>query len=144
MRRKNTVLVVEDDPDCLEFTTMALRQSGLVPEIAVARDGAEALDYLFAEGPHAGRDVRDRPALILLDLKLPKLSGHDVLQRIRQDPRTDTIPVVVLTSSGEDGDIEASYRYGANSFVRKPVDFDRFNDQLRDLQVYWLKVNESV
>ncbi|MGE0496209.1 MAG: response regulator [Ramlibacter sp.] len=144
MRRKNTVLVVEDDPDCLEFTTMALRQSGLVPEIAVARDGAEALDYLFAEGPHASRDVRDRPALILLDLKLPKLSGHDVLQRIRQDPRTDTIPVVVLTSSGEDGDIEASYRYGANSFVRKPVDFDRFNEQLRDLQVYWLKVNESV
>jgi two-component system response regulator len=144
MHYKKNVLVVEDNPDHLEFTTLTLRDSGLVGEIAVATDGAEALDYLFARGQFAQRDVHDQPALVLLDLKMPKLSGHEVLQRMRADPRTDTIPVVVLSSSSEEEDILASYRCGANSFVRKPVDFDRFTEQLAKLQVYWLSVNESV
>jgi len=144
MRPKKTVLVVEDNPDHLEFTTLTLRESGLVGHIAVACDGAEALDYLFAQGPYAQRDVHDKPALVLLDLKLPKLSGHDVLQRMRSDPRTATIPVVMLSSSSEAEDILASYKFGANSFVRKPVDFDRFTEQLGKLQAYWLNVNESV
>jgi two-component system response regulator len=144
MHYKKNVLVVEDNPDHLEFTTLTLRDSGLVGEIAVATDGAEALEYLFAQGQYAQRDVHDQPALVLLDLKMPKLSGHEVLQRMRADPRTDTIPVVVLSSSSEEEDILASYRCGANSFVRKPVDFDRFTEQLAKLQVYWLSVNESV
>lgn len=144
MHFKKNVLVVEDNPDHLEFTTLTLRESGLVGDIAVACDGAQALDYLFAQGAYAQRDVHDQPALVLLDLKLPKLSGHEVLQRMRADPRTDTIPVVVLSSSSEEEDILASYRCGANSFVRKPVDFDRFTEQLGKLQVYWLGVNESV
>lgn len=144
MQYKKNVLVVEDNPDHLEFTTLTLRDSGLVGEIAVATDGAEALEYLFAQGQYAQRDVHDQPALVLLDLKMPKLSGHEVLQRMRADPRTDTIPVVVLSSSSEEEDILASYRCGANSFVRKPVDFDRFTEQLAKLQVYWLSVNESV
>ena len=144
MHYKKNVLVVEDNPDHLEFTTLTLRDSGLVGDIAVATDGAEALDYLFAQGQYEKRDVHDQPALVLLDLKMPKLSGHEVLQRMRADPRTDTIPVVVLSSSSEEEDIVASYRCGANSFVRKPVDFDRFTEQLAKLQVYWLSVNESV
>jgi two-component system response regulator len=143
MHYKKNVLVVEDNPDHLEFTTLTLRESGLVGDIAVVTDGAEALDYLFAQGQYAQRDVHDQPALVLLDLKMPKLSGHEVLQRMRADPRTVTIPVVVLSSSSEEEDIQASFKCGANSFVRKPVDFDRFTEQLAKLQVYWLSVNES-
>ncbi len=144
MHHKKNVLVVEDNPDHLEFTTLTLRESGLVGNIAVACDGAEALDYLFCQGRYAQRDEHDQPALVLLDLKMPKLSGHEVLQRMRSDPRTSAIPVVVLSSSSEEEDIRASYRCGANSFVRKPVDFDRFTEQLARLQVYWFSVNESV
>ena len=143
MHYKKNVLVVEDNPDHLEFTTLTLRESGLVGDIAVATDGAEALDYLFAQGQYAQRDVHDQPALVLLDLKMPKLSGHEVLQRMRADPRTVTIPVVVLSSSSEEEDIQASFKCGANSFVRKPVDFDRFTDQLAKLQVYWPSFTES-
>lgn len=143
MPRPPTVLVVEDNPDQLEFTTLTLQESGLGVNIEVARDGVEALDYLFARGRHAQRDDRDQPALVLLDLKLPKLSGHEVLRCMRDDTRTDTIPVVVLSSSSEEEDIVASYKCGANSFVRKLVDFDRFTEQLRRLQIYWLNVNQT-
>lgn len=143
LRGNKTVLVVEDNPDHLEFTTLALRESRIAARIDIAQDGAEAIDYLFGQGAYAGRDPQDRPALVLLDLKLPKLTGHDVLKRMRSDPRSDTIPVVVLTSSSEAEDIVASYRHGANGFVRKPVDFERFTAHLRHVQAYWLEVNET-
>lgn len=139
----NTILLVEDNPDHLELTTLTLRENGLADEIAVARDGVEALDYLFGQGAFAGRDTREQPKLVLLDLKLPRLSGLEVLQRVRSDPRTSFIPVVILTSSSEEEDIIASYREGANSFVRKSVDFGEFTEKLQRVQTYWLAVNES-
>ena len=140
---EKTILVVEDNPDHLELTTMTLEENGIRNRIVVARDGVEALDYLFGEGAHAGRDTSVQPVLVLLDLKLPKLSGLDVLQRVRADPRTSFVPIVILTSSSEEEDILACYRGGANSFVRKPVDFDEFTKKLQQLKVYWLLVNES-
>lgn len=139
----NTILLVEDNPDHLELTTLTLRENGLATNIAVARDGVEALDYLFGQGTFAGRDTREQPKLVLLDLKLPRLSGLEVLQRVRSDPRTACVPVVILTSSSEEEDIIASYREGANSFVRKSVDFGEFTEKLQHLQIYWLSVNES-
>jgi two-component system response regulator len=140
---KKTILVVEDNPDHLELTLLALEEPAMGAEFAVARDGVEALDYLFGQGIHSGRDPRRTPALVLLDLKLPKLTGLDVLQRMRADPRTASVPVVILTSSSEDEDILACYRCGANSFVRKPVDFGEFTGKLRQVQAYWLQVNET-
>jgi two-component system, response regulator len=137
------ILVVEDNPDHLELTLLTLEESGVCEKVTVARDGVEALDYLFGQGTHAGRDTTRQPGLVLLDLKLPKLSGIEVLQRVRADRRTSFVPVVVLTSSGEEQDIAACYRSGANGFVRKPVDFSEFTQKLRHLQVYWLLVNES-
>lgn len=137
------ILVVEDNPDHLELTLLALEEQGLRDAVAVARDGVEALDYLFGQAAHAGRDTRSQPVLVLLDIKLPRLSGLDVLERMRADPRTQPVPVVMLTSSGEDADIAASYRLGANSFVRKPVDFVEYSDTLRVVQDYWLRVNVS-
>ena len=121
---------------------MTLAENSVFNEIVVANDGLEALDYLFATGLHAGRDARDVPALVLLDLKLPKLGGIEVLRRVREDERTRFVPVVILTSSSEEEDIVASLQGGANSYVRKPVDFGRFVEQLQRLQVYWLLVHE--
>lgn len=136
------ILLVEDNPDDEELTTLALRESGIVNQIAVARDGEEALDWLFGRGRHAGRDPAELPQVVLLDLKLPKIDGLEVLAAIRADERTRTLPVVVLTSSREDRDLVESYRLGCNSYVRKPVDFQQFLDAARQLGLYWLVLNE--
>ncbi|HYR36891.1 MAG TPA: response regulator [Burkholderiales bacterium] len=138
------ILLVEDSPDDEELTTRALRQAKIANEVVVARDGAEALDFLFGEGAHAGRDVARTPAVILLDLKLPKLSGLDVLNRLRADPRTRLIPTVILTSSSEEEDMLKSYQLGANSYVRKPVDFGQFAQAVSQLGIYWLLLNQPV
>jgi two-component system response regulator len=138
------ILLVEDSPDDEELTTRALRQAKIANEIVVARDGLEAVEFLFGEGKHAGRDLTRMPAVILLDLKLPKLSGLEVLQRVRADPRTKLIPTVVLTSSSEDEDMLASYASGANSYVRKPVEFGAFAGAVSQLGVYWLLLNQPV
>ena len=138
------ILVVEDNPDHLELTVLTLEELGVSAEIAVARDGAEALDYLFGQGRHAGRDTRKRPSFILLDMKLPKLSGLDVLRSVRSNPLTALVPVIMLTSSSEHSDRLACYQSGANSFVRKPVDFVDFTEKLNRLQAYWLDVNECL
>lgn len=138
------ILVVEDNPDHLELTVLTLEEQGMEAEIAVARDGAEALDYLFGQGAHAGRDTHKQPSLILLDMKLPKLSGLDVLRSVRANPLTALVPVVMLTSSSELSDMTACYKSGANGFVRKPVDFGDFTEKLSRLQAYWLDVNESL
>jgi two-component system, response regulator len=121
---------------------MTLAENNVLNEIVVANDGIEALEYMFGTGRHAGRDPRDVPALVLLDLKLPKLGGIEVLRQIREDERTRYVPVVILTSSSEEEDIVASLESGANSYVRKPVDFGRFVEQVQRLQVYWLLVHE--
>jgi two-component system, response regulator len=138
------ILLVEDNPDDEELTTRALRQAKIANEIVVARDGAEALDFLFGEGAYAGRDVSRAPAVVLLDLKLPKLSGLDVLNRLRADPRTRLVPVVILTSSSEEEDMLKSYQLGANSYVRKPVDFGQFAQAVSQLGIYWLLLNQPV
>jgi two-component system response regulator len=141
------ILVVEDNPDHLELTVLTLEEHGVTAEIAVARDGAQALDYLFGRGIHAGRDTQRQPSFILLDMKLPKLSGLDVLRSVRANPLTalvPVLPVVMLTSSSEQSDIIACYQSGANGFVRKPVDFADFTKKLDRLQAYWLDVNESI
>ncbi|MBC7446320.1 MAG: response regulator [Polaromonas sp.] len=142
--RNNLILVVEDNPDHLELTVLTLEEVGANAEIAVACDGAAALDYLFGQGVHAGRDARRQPAFILLDMKLPKLSGLDVLRSVRSNPLTALIPVIMLTSSSEHSDMVACYQNGASSFVRKPVDFVDFTEKLSRLQAYWLDVNESL
>jgi len=136
------ILLVEDNPDDEALTIRGLRKNNIRNEIVVAHDGVEALDYLFATGAHAGRDTRDQPAVILLDLKLPKLDGLQVLRRIRADNRTKLLPVVILTSSKEEQDLIASYSLGANSYVRKPVDFVQFAEAVRQLGLYWLLLNE--
>jgi two-component system response regulator len=136
------ILLVEDNPDDEELTTRALRHAKVANDLVVARDGAEALEYVFGTGAHAGRDLSRMPALILLDLKLPKLSGLDVLQRLRADERTKLIPVVILTSSSEDEDMVKSYRHGANSYVRKPVEFNAFATAVSQLGVYWMLINQ--
>lgn len=138
------ILVVEDNPDHLELTVLTLEEHGVAAEIAVARDGAQALDYLFGRGSHAGRDTQRQPSFILLDMKLPKLSGLDVLRSVRSNPLTALVPVVMLTSSSEQSDIIACYQSGVNGFVRKPVDFAEFTRKLDCLQAYWLDVNESI
>ena len=138
------ILVVEDNPDHLELTVLTLEESGVRAEIAVARDGVEALEYLFGQGRHAGRDTQRQPSFILLDMKLPKLSGLDVLRSVRSNPLTALVPVVMLTSSSEHSDMASCYQSGASSFVRKPVDFIDFTEKLNRLQAYWLDVNESL
>ncbi len=138
----DSILLVEDNPDDEELALLALRESKVVNEIAVAHDGVEALDYLFCTGKYTGRDPCIMPRCILLDLKLPKLSGLEVLKRLRSDPRTELIPVVILTSSSEEEDVVAGYHLGANSYVRKPVDFHNFAEAVKQLGLYWLLINE--
>ena len=136
------ILLVEDDSRDLELTLAGLEENHLANKVAVARDGAEALDYLFATGAHAGRDASVVPQLVLLDLGLPRVGGLDVLKRIRGDERTRLVPVVVLTSSKEEEDVVKSYSLGANGYVRKPVEFPALSDVVRALGLFWLLVNE--
>ncbi len=141
MRRK-LILLVEDNPDDEALAIRALKKSNLANEIAVARDGVEALEFLFCEGSHADRDPHDAPVVILLDLKLPKVDGLEVLKRIKTDERTHRLPVVIMTSSSEEQDIINSYDLGANSYIRKPVDFNQFTEAVAQLGLYWLVLNE--
>ncbi len=136
------ILLVEDNPDDEALTLRALKKNNILNEVVVAHDGAEALDYLFGAGPYAGRDPSEPPQVVLLDLKLPKVDGLQVLRRIRADERTRLLPVVVLTSSKEEQDLLNSYSLGANSYVRKPVDFNQFMEAVRQLGLYWLVLNE--
>lgn len=138
---EKSILLVEDNPDDIELTRLAFEESHLANRLVVARDGQEALDYLFGQGAHAGRDLSDMPQMILLDLQLPTLDGREVLQRIRANPHTRHIPVIVMTTSREESDLLASYDLGANSFVQKPVDFARFVDAVRQVGLYWLVLN---
>lgn len=136
------ILLVEDNPDDEALTLRALKKNHIMNEVVVAHDGVEALDWLFGTGAHAGRDTRTQPQVILLDLNMPRLSGLEVLEKIRHDPRTQFIPVVVLTSSKEDEDVVKSYKLGANSYVRKPVDFGEFMEAVKRLGMFWLLVNQ--
>lgn len=136
------ILLVDDNVSDVELTKRALEKRHISNALMVAEDGKEALDYLFAEGVHAGRDVTDLPTLVLLDLKLPRLDGLEVLRRIRADPRTKRLPVVILTSSSEEQDLAAGYDLGANSYIRKPVDFAKFAEAIEYLGLYWLVLNE--
>jgi two-component system response regulator len=136
------ILLVEDNPQDLELALRALRKGNLTNRIHVARDGAEALEFIFCEGQFAGRKMDDKPKVILLDLKLPKVDGLEVLRRVKSDDRCKSIPVVVLTSSRENSDVEASYRLGANSYIVKPVNFDRFVTAVQELGMYWLLINQ--
>ena len=137
------ILLVEDNQDDETLTLRALRKSKILNEIVVARDGAEALDYLFGSEKYAGRDTTIQPQLILLDLKLPKVDGLEVLKRLRADPRTSLLPVTILTTSNEERDIVTSYKLGVNSYVRKPVDSDSFMEAVRQLGLYWLVLNNA-
>jgi len=137
------ILLVEDDPDDVELTLRALRKNNITNKVDLARDGAEALDYLFGTGTYAGRDTGLIPTVVLLDLKLPKIDGFEVLRRLRADDRTKLLPVVILTSSKEEQDIVNGYSRGCNSYVRKPVDFAQFSEAVRQLGLYWLLLNES-
>jgi two-component system response regulator len=136
------ILLVEDNPDDEELTIRAIRSRGLVNPIEVARDGAAALDLLFRRGAHADRDPTRVPALVLLDVKLPKVDGLTVLREVKADPALRTLPVVMLTSSSQDEDIITSYNYGANSYVRKPVAFDEFIDAVGQVGLYWMLLNK--
>ena len=137
------ILIVEDNPDDEELTIRALKKNNIGNRLVVVRDGAEALDFLFCTGVYSNRDPHDLPQTILLDLKLPKVDGLEVLKRIRADERTSLLPVVILTSSSEEQDLLQSYKNGANSYVRKPVDFKEFLDAARQLGLYWLVINEA-
>jgi two-component system, response regulator len=136
------ILLVEDNPSDEKLTVRAFKKSGIANEIFVVRDGAEALDYVFGTGPYAGRDTTQLPSIILLDLKLPRIEGLEVLRRIRADERTSVIPVVILTSSKEEEDIARSYSLGANAYVRKPVEFAEFVEAAKTLGLFWLLLNE--
>lgn len=137
------ILLVEDNPDDEVLTLRALKKNNIGNEVVVARDGAEALDYCFGTGVYAGRDMSVMPSMTLLDLKLPKIDGLEVLQRIRADDRTKLLPVVILTSSKEEQDLIDGYSLGANSYIRKPVDFGQFVEAVRQLGLYWLVLNET-
>jgi two-component system response regulator len=141
--RPKDILLVEDNSDDIELTVMALKEAKITNPVVVARNGVEALDYLFGTGAHAGRDSVVQPVVVLLDIKLPMLNGIDVLQRMRADERTRRTPVVMLTSSTEQADIARTYDLGANSYVRKPVEFENFVVAARQLGLYWTVLNES-
>jgi two-component system response regulator len=141
--RDKVILLVEDNPDDELLTLRALRKNNVLNEVVVARDGVEALDYLFGTGEYAGRDTSVTPQLILLDLKLPKIDGLEVLKRLRADERTRLLPVVILTSSREQQDMLDGYGFGANSYVRKPVNFEQFVQAIEQLKLYWLILNEA-
>lgn len=136
-----TILLVEDNPDDEALTLRALQKNNILNDVAIVRDGAEALDYLFCQGSYATREPSS-PAVILLDLKLPKIDGLEVLNRIRNDARTRLLPVVILTSSKEEQDVIKGYSFGANSYIRKPVDFAQFIEAIRQVGLYWLMMNE--
>lgn len=140
---KKMILLVEDNPDDAALTLRAFEKNKITNEIVVVRDGVEALDWLFAEGAYAGRDRNELPQVILLDLKLPKVDGLEVLRRIREDDHTKLLPVIILTTSEEESDRLAGYSLGANSYIRKPVDFSQFIEAVRQLGLYWLVLNES-
>ena len=142
MMTNKPILLVEDNQDDEVLTLRALKKNNILNEVVVARDGAEALDYLFGTGPHAGRDTSVQPQVVLLDLNLPRIGGLDVLRRIREDGRTKLLAVVVLTSSKEEEDIIRSYSLGANSFVRKPVEFNEFTQAVKTLGLFWLLLHE--
>lgn len=137
------ILLVEDNPDDEALALRALKQNRIDNGVVVVRDGAEALDYLFGKGKYAGRDLNVMPALILLDLKLPKVDGLEVLKQLRANPLTALLPVAMLTSSREESDLLAGYKLGLNSYILKPVDFDQFTEAVRNLGVYWLAINET-
>lgn len=137
------ILLVEDNPDDEALTLRALKKNNIRNRVVVAHDGAEALDFLFCTGAYVGRDPKDKPQIILLDLKLPKVDGLEVLRRVRAEPRTHLLPVVILTSSKEEQDLINGYGYGANSYVRKPVDFNQFVEAVNQLGLYWLVLNET-
>ncbi|HML23169.1 MAG TPA: response regulator [Aggregatilinea sp.] len=141
--RRKVILLVEDNPDDVSLTLRAFRKSNLGIHVDVATDGAEALEYLFKTGAYTIDNNGELPALVLLDLKLPKLDGVEVLQHLRADERTRLLPVVILTSSREQEDLIGCYSHGANSYIRKPVDFDRFSSVVQQLGIYWLELNES-
>ena len=144
MVNERFLMLVEDNPDDEEMTLRAMRRGKVTAEIFVARDGEEAMDFLFAEGEHDGRDLSRMPDLVLLDLKLPKVGGHSILRRMRTAEHARRIPVVVLTSSNETGDIQQAYELGANSYIRKPVDSEQFLQSVSTLGLYWLFLNEPV
>jgi len=141
--KSKIILLVEDNPSDVGLTQRALAKSHVANELVVAEDGQEALDYLFGAGAHAGREVAELPALVLLDLKLPRVDGLEVLRQIRADDRTRRLPVVILTTSREEQDVAQSYDLGANSYIRKPVDFTQFAQAVENLGLYWLVLNES-
>jgi two-component system response regulator len=140
--RQVEILLVEDNPDDVELTLHALRKENLANNIHVARDGEEALEFLFCNGTFAGRSIEHPPRLILLDLKLPKVDGMEVLRQLKDDPRTKTIPVVIMTSSKEERDLVNGYGLGANSYIQKPVDFDQFRKTVKSVGMYWLLINQ--
>jgi two-component system, response regulator len=139
---EQVILLVEDNPSDEELTLMALRKANIANEVVVARDGAEALDYVFATGAFSGRDAAEAPQVVLLDLNLPKIGGLEVLRRIRAEDKTKFLPVVILTSSSEEKDLLGGYRSGANSYIVKPVDFTQFSEAVRQLGLYWLVLNQ--
>jgi CheY-like chemotaxis protein len=141
--QKSILLLVEDNPDDEELTLLAFEQNSSAHDVVVARDGIEALDYLFGTGSYAGRDTSTMPALILLDLQLPRINGLEVLQRLRADPRTKLVPIVILTTSNEQQDLINSYSLGCNSYIRKPVDYTQFVTAVQQLGMYWLLLNEA-
>jgi two-component system response regulator len=141
--KNKIILLAEDNPDDVKLTLRALKKSNILNEVVVAQDGVEALDYLFGTGKFEGRDTRIMPQMILLDLKMPRVDGLEVLQRMREDARTKVLPVVILTTSSEDKDRIESYRLGANSYIRKPVDFNQFVEAVQQLGLYWLVLNEA-
>lgn len=137
------ILLVEDNPDDMELTLRALKKNDILTDVEVVRDGVEALDFLFARGAYVNRNSRRNPQLILMDLKLPRMDGFEVLKEMRSHEQTCMIPVVVLTTSNEEQDVRRSYAMGANSYIRKPVDFDQFMEVIKQLERYWLTLNES-
>jgi two-component system response regulator len=143
MKTKKVILLVEDNPDDVQLTLRALKKNKIMNDVVAAQDGVEALEYLYGTGQYAGRDTKILPQVVLLDLKMPRMDGLEVLHRIRADERTKLLPVVMLTTSSEDKDRVESYKLGANSYIRKPVDFDQFAVAVQQLGLYWLVLNEA-